>query len=69
MGTLVDGARDRTINIVDPMIASQLILSTLNSAYDLKGWAASLPRAHAVALYAATLVDGVFDDRVLSQFD
>lgn len=61
MGTLVDGIRDGTINSIDPMIASQLILSTLNSAYDLKGWAARMPREKAIALYASTLADGVFD--------
>ncbi|MDE2410383.1 MAG: TetR/AcrR family transcriptional regulator [Sphingomonadales bacterium] len=65
MGTMVDGVRDGTINAVDPMIASQLILSTLNSAYDLKGWAARLPRDKAIAFYASTLADGIFDDRVL----
>ncbi|WP_374527865.1 TetR/AcrR family transcriptional regulator [Novosphingobium sp.] len=65
MGTLVDGVREGTINPVDPMIASQLILSTLNSAYDLKGWAAKLPPRQAIALYASTLIDGLFDNRVL----
>ncbi|MFM5884905.1 MAG: TetR/AcrR family transcriptional regulator [Novosphingobium sp.] len=61
MGTLVDGVRDGTINCVDPMIASQLILSTLNSAYDLRGWAARLPRGKAIELYASTLAVGLFD--------
>ncbi|WP_296679597.1 TetR/AcrR family transcriptional regulator [Novosphingobium sp.] len=69
MGTLVDGIRDGSINPVDPMIASQLILSTLNSAYDLKGWAARLPRERAIAFYASTLADGVFDDAVLAWSD
>ncbi|MFC0590344.1 TetR/AcrR family transcriptional regulator [Novosphingobium aquiterrae] len=61
MGTLVDGMRDGTLNSVDPMIASQLILSTLNSAYDLRGWAARLPRDKAIELYASTLAVGLFD--------
>lgn len=65
MGTLVDGVREGTINPVDPMIASQLILSTLNSAYDLKNWASRLSRKQAIALYASTLTDGLFDNRVL----
>jgi AcrR family transcriptional regulator len=65
MGTLVDGAREGSLNSVDPMIASQLILSTLNSAFDLKGWAARLPREQAIAFYASTLVGGLFDDSVL----
>ena len=67
MGTLVDGAREGSINAVDPMIASQLILSTLNSAFDLKGWAARLPREKAIALYASTLAGGLFDDSVLGE--
>lgn len=65
MGTLVDGSRDGTINPVDPLIASQLIVSSLNSAYDLHRWAARLPRERAIAYYASTLVDGLFNDRVL----
>lgn len=65
MGTLVDGFRDCSINPVDPVIASQLIISTLNSAYDLTRWAARLPRERAIAYYASTLADGVFDDSVL----
>lgn len=66
MGTLVDGMRDGTINSIDPMIASQFILSTLNSAFDLKGWAHRQPRDRAIALYASTLADGLFNDRVLA---
>ncbi|WP_232730204.1 TetR/AcrR family transcriptional regulator [Novosphingobium kunmingense] len=65
MGTLVDGLRDGSINPVDPVIASQLIISTLNSAYDLAGWAARMPRERAIAYYASTLADGLFDDSVL----
>lgn len=68
VGTLVEGQREGSINLVDPMIASQLILSTLNSAFDLKNWASRLPRDKAVALYASTLAGGVFDDQILDQF-
>ncbi|PKB19367.1 TetR family transcriptional regulator [Novosphingobium kunmingense] len=64
-GALVDGARDGTINVTDPLIASQLILSTLNAAYDLTSWAARQPRDRAIAIYASTLANGLFDDRVL----
>lgn len=69
MGTLVDGQREGSINLVDPMIASQLILSTLNSAFDLKNWASRIPHDKAIAFYASTLASGVFDDRVLARFD
>jgi len=67
MGTLVDGVREGTINPVDPLIASQLIVSTLNSAFDLHRWADRLPRERAIAYYASTLVDGLFNDRVLEE--
>lgn len=64
-GTLVDGVSEGSLRPVDPMIASQMIMATLNSACDLRNWASRLPRAHAIALYASTLVDGLFNDRVL----
>ncbi|RST31143.1 TetR/AcrR family transcriptional regulator [Sphingomonas ginkgonis] len=65
-GTLIDGGREGSLRLVDPVIASQLIMSTFNSAYDLRSWASSLPRETAIRLYASTLVDGLFDDRSLS---
>lgn len=68
MGTLVDGAREGSTNAVDPMIASQLILSTLNAAFDLKSWAARLPREKAIGFYASTLADGLFNDRVMERW-
>jgi hypothetical protein len=42
------------------MIASQVIIATLNSAFDLRGWAARLPRAEAIAIYASVLTRGMF---------
>jgi AcrR family transcriptional regulator len=66
-GMLVDGVSDGSMQAVDPMIACQLIVSTLNTAYDLRKWASRLPRQQAIAFYASTLVDGLFNDRVLAQ--
>lgn len=60
-GTLVDGISEGSIRPVDPMIASQVVMATLNAAYDLRHWASKLPRACAVTLYASTLKTGLFD--------
>ncbi len=61
-GTLVDGISEGSIRPVDPMIASQVVMATLNAAYDLRSWAALMPRDCAVRLYASTLATGLFDD-------
>lgn len=60
-GTLVDGISEGSIRPVDPMIASQVIMATLNAAYDLRHWAERLPRDKAVTFYASTLATGLFD--------
>jgi AcrR family transcriptional regulator len=61
-GTLVDGIGEGSIRPVDPLIASQIIMATLNTAYDIRGWATKLSRDRAIALYASTLARGLFDD-------
>ena len=66
-GNLVDGMQDGSIRIVDPLIASQLIIATVNTAYDLRKWASALPRDTAIAFYASSLVDGLFNDRIVEQ--
>jgi AcrR family transcriptional regulator len=60
-GTLVDGISEGSIRPIDPMIASQVIMATLNAAYDLRHWAERRPRAQATAIYASTLSGGLFD--------
>jgi AcrR family transcriptional regulator len=62
-GTLIEGMRDGSLRIIDPLIASQLIIATINTAYDLRKWASELPRDQAIAFYASTLVDGLFEQR------
>ena len=61
-GMLMDGIIDGSIRPVDPMITSQVLLSTLNAAYDLRDWARALPCGGAIRIYASTLSDGLFDD-------
>lgn len=60
-GTLVDGISEGSIRPVDPTIASQIIMSTINTACDIRGWAAKLSRDVAIELYASTLAHGLFD--------
>ena len=64
-GTLTDGVADGTIRALDPLIASQAMMAFLNAAFDMRKWAWSMPRERAAALYASTLLFGMFDDRAL----
>ncbi len=64
-GALADGVTEGSLRAVDPMIASQMIMATLNAANELHNWASTWPLAQAVALYGSTLASGLFDDRIL----
>jgi AcrR family transcriptional regulator len=66
-GTISDGTAEGTIRAVDPLVASQLVMAFLNAAFDMRKWAWTMPQDRAVALYASTLVFGMFDDRVIDQ--
>lgn len=62
-GMLADGIADGSVRPVDPLVASQLIMPALNSAYEARGWASRQPAPElAVKLYAWTLCAGVFTD-------
>ncbi|WP_271079565.1 TetR/AcrR family transcriptional regulator [Aurantiacibacter sp. MUD61] len=60
--TLIEGAQEGSIRLVDPNIASQTIAAMLNSAYDLRKWASDMDRATAIRLYASCLTRGMFAD-------
>ena len=60
--TLVEGAQEGSIRLVDPNIASQTITAMLNSAYDLRKWASQMDRADAIRIYASCLTRGMFAD-------
>ena len=64
-GTISDGVAEGSIRPVDPMIASQALMALQNAAFDMRKWAATMPRDKAVAMYASTLAFGLFDDRIL----
>ena len=61
-GMIADGITEGSIRAVDPMIASQMLMCTINSAYELRGWAAGMEPAIAIGAYASTLANGLFDD-------
>lgn len=65
-GILSDGIAEGSIRPVDPMIASQTLMSLQNAAFDMRKWASTMPRDRAVAFYASTLLFGLFDERVLT---
>jgi AcrR family transcriptional regulator len=67
-GILIEGMRDGSLRIIDPLIASQLIIATVNTAYDLRKWASSLKPETAIAFYAWSMMHGLFDDRSLEKF-
>ncbi len=66
-GTLSDGISEGSLRAIDPLIASQVIMPMVNSACDLRIWASKLVREEAIALYASTLKDGLFNDQVLDR--
>jgi AcrR family transcriptional regulator len=61
-GFLIDGITEGTIRAIDPLIASQAIMTSLNSAYDLRDWIAPVPQQVAISLYGSTLAHGLFSD-------
>lgn len=59
-GIIADGISEGSLRAVDPMIASQVLMSSINNAYELRNWASRLPREKAVAYYASTMMAGLF---------
>ncbi|RJF93971.1 TetR/AcrR family transcriptional regulator [Sphingomonas cavernae] len=64
-GMMIDGISEGSVRAVDPLVASQTLVSMLNAAYELHNWADALAPADAIDLYASTLAFGLFDDRML----
>ena len=61
-GMIADGVSEGSVRAVDPMIASQVLMASINNAYELRSWASRLTREKAVAFYASTLMTGLFAD-------
>jgi AcrR family transcriptional regulator len=62
-GVLIDGIAQGSIRAIDPLIASQVIMSTLNSAFEMRPWNRRFtePQA-AVETYLWTLAHGLFSE-------
>lgn len=59
-GMLVDGIADGSVRAIDPIIASQIVMSTLNAAYEARHWAARFEDPGlAVRTYCSTLAEGL----------
>ena len=63
-GTMMDGAAEGSCRPVDALIAAQALMSLQNAAFDMRKWARTMPRDRAVAMYASTVLFGLFDDRM-----
>lgn len=61
-GMMIDGITEGSIRAIDPLIASQCLIASLNSAFDFRLWADHRPdRDTAVRLYSSVLAFGVLD--------
>lgn len=59
-GMLIDGIADGSVRAIDPLIAGQVIMSTVNSAYEARHWAARFEKPdEAIATYLSVLSDGL----------
>ena len=65
-GTIMDGIAEGSCRPVDALIAAQTLMALQNAAFDMRRWAGTMPRDRAVALYASTLLFGLFDNRILA---
>jgi AcrR family transcriptional regulator len=63
-GTMMDGIAEGSIRAVDALIAAQMLMALQNAAFDMRKWASAMPRDRAIAMYASTLLYGMFDDRM-----
>ncbi len=62
-GFLIDGFEDGSVRAIDPLVASQIIMSTLNGAYEARRWASRLDdRAEAIRTYLSVLSEGMLAD-------
>ena len=61
-GTMIDGVSEGSIRAIDPLIASQMLMATINAAYELRRWASDMSPDEAMLLYGSTIMDGLFHD-------
>jgi len=62
-GMLIDGIADGSVRPIDPLIASQVLMSTLNGAYEGRRWAQRFSDPQeAIRVYASTFFKGMIDN-------
>ena len=62
-GMVIDGISEGSVRAIDPLIASQIIMSTINPANEMGSWSRRFSDpADAVATYCWTLCYGLFSD-------
>ena len=59
-GMLIDGIADGSVRAIDPLVAGQVIMSTVNSAYEARHWAARFdPPEAATRTYLSVMSEGM----------
>ncbi|MCK0098431.1 TetR/AcrR family transcriptional regulator [Qipengyuania sp. S6317L1] len=62
-GMLIDGIADGSVRAIDPLVASQIIMSTLNGAYEARRWAQRFDDGEmAICTYVSALSEGLLAD-------
>ncbi|MBB4641890.1 TetR/AcrR family transcriptional regulator [Rhizorhapis suberifaciens] len=59
-GMMMDGIAEGTVRPVDALIAAQMIMAMLNSAYHVRAWARRLSPHDAKQIYAGAIAFGIF---------
>ena len=63
-GTIMDGIAEGSCRPVDALIAAQTLMALQNAAFDMRKWAGAMPRDRAIAMYASTLLFGLFNEKL-----
>ena len=61
-GTIMDGIVEGSVRPVDALIAAQALMALQNAAFDMRKWAATMPRGVAIAMYASCIFFGMFGE-------
>ncbi len=66
-GMIMDGIAEGSVRPVDSLITAQALMALQNAAFDMRKWAGTMTRDDAIAMYASTLLFGLFDDRMVDR--
>lgn len=61
-GVLIDGITEGSIKAIDPLIAAQTVMATLNTAFEMRRWAADQSPDVAIETYASIITRGIIQD-------